>query len=285
MSLRRVVQPTPMQPIDYKPTLTLLTIPITWTAQEGEFVAFFGGQHLIVDSGSSALVFDLGHGPGPTHDEATYEKLEYGSETLWCVPMHADIKVADGTVRRVESHKIMLRSKAGPRHAGIMGLAFCWKDEPGAWERLTPEKRKETFSESVWSLVPRADHVRLDGNNGTLQWLTDNQASASTDHPAHERDIQFFTHRLADGRTLQFIGWRTSKSNGKTVLFETGCTYSKTTLLSNVSPKPDLVFGNADMLGKRFWFNLKRGKVMVDDDGEGLIAELNDVHYRPTLGR
>lgn len=256
---------------------TLLTIPFQWVSTEGEFIASLGGQPCIVDSGSYALVFDLGHGNPRSTDQ--YEQMKYGSETLWCTPMHADIKVADGTTHRVESHRVAQRSKKGPRHAGIMGLAWCAKTKApsatGMWKTLTPGKRASRFPDSVWSLVPSADHVRLDAREegSSLRWLTDKQALVQTPRPLHAVDILYFNHVLSDGRTLQFIGWRTPK-DGKRVLFETGCTYSRKRMISDTVPPSDLVFGNIDMRGKRFWFDLKRGKAFVDDTGEGLLARL-----------
>jgi len=57
------------------------------------------------------------------------------------------------------------------------------------------------------------------------------------------------------------------------VLFETGCTRSTTRTVLKTTPPVDLVLGNADMRGSRFWFDLREGKAWVDETGDRLLQD------------
>ena len=223
-----------------------------------------GSNDCIVDTGSHALVLDV---PGHARVDPKYvEVIRYGSETVWCVPIHADLRMENGDVRRVECHRVVRRTRGSTR-AGILGLAWCVRSTIalGGWWVQTPEaKRAALFHDSVWSLVPSAQHMVLDARDdaATVAWYADDLPDDA--RGVLRRPLQYFQHALHDGRTLQFIGW--VSASGRKVLFETGATRSSAASPIKTTPPVDVVFGNYDMRGKRFCFDLVNGCVWVDAD-------------------
>ena len=223
-----------------------------------------GSNHCIVDTGSHALVLDV---PGPSAAPPYCERIRYGSETVWCVPLHADVAMASGEARRVECHRVVRRTRRGCS-AGVLGLAWCVRGV--GWVDTPESKRAAAFHDSAWSLVPSAQHLVLDARADavTVAWYG---ADVPVDaRGVLRRPLQHFRHGLHDGRTLHLLGW--VSASGRKVLFETGATRSASGSPIATTPPVDVVFGNLDMLGKRFCFDLTRGCVWVDADEPTSLA-------------